>query len=1474
MRRALAKWSGGSLLVLVLLVALVAGAGATLLGTDWGLEQVRSVGESVANDTLNGSVSIGAIEGSVFSQLTVRDVELFDAEGQPIARVARVFVDHDFSALFASRFHAKTIAIDAPWARLETYPDGSNNFARLVPPSPPEPETASAGAPQFTVQVDALTVDDGAFAMTQDTKTSTVVEGLLVRLGVEAPLPDVRAKIERIAASLPEQALEVELRADGGYVGGAAEVETLEIEVDEHRVLRVRDTHFDPSSLALDGRLAIDVPADLVRKVSRQPDLAVALVATATASHDAAAERWVVALDGRLNEAPLEVDAGLATDLSELAARVALTDVAPESIHPLAPAADVDLVATAKGPLDDLTLEASATIRDLAHPAVRVGEVKATATAQGLTGVLDAEADVRVRDVVVLQPNGRPAPIRAPRATLRVGVEGESLRAEVKTLEVITRDVTWSGGGTRVRIDGDTVRIDDLALTSNAGALTASGTIDTADPLRKSRDVRLDVDQLRLATFSRIVPGAPRLGGVVQMNARVDGTEASIAVQGADLSFEDVAPLALDLDVDLVDGVLTASVAADGAKLGRADVTARVTTPADPIDVAAWRRSPLDRVRAASAKLAAVDVEELGRILNVPTLKGGRVEGEIVAGPRVRRIDGTITLRDLRVAQLAAKVDADLTLLADDEQTAARLGLDLDGRRVADVDASLAVTVQTLERDGVAALEAGDGRVDLQLERLAVEEILAAVSTSTMAPTLTGVVTGAAKIDKRGADLFADVDLHADDLRLRPSAPIVDGRVTVDVDASRLEARLWIEGPKDLSVAAHARVTPPTPIVDAEAWQVNPFDRIETVTASVTGAQLEAIAELVGTPLPPGTLELGLRTGPGLADTQLAFELRDVDVSPQLSKLGAAAVVFERDGATLADVGLYVDERPIADIDVRLPRSVRALAATEPDAFAKLPLAVDVRSVPFDITHVFSAKKLRERFRGALAITAKVSGVVQAPKVDATLSVGDGTLGGRAFERLDLKAHVEGGSVDATLAARQDDGGRLDADVKLRDDVDATLVAQRFALDFVGELLQATAGTTLGFESSSLDAKVTASGELAEPDVNGDLTLHAKRLAVAPGVPDLEDAEVRVNIAGQDLDLTAKGTAGGGNVSATAKATVFPAEALRFEAKLKTDDVRVSAGTTAALATMDVRVKGRQEPDALRVDVTLDGGTITLPGDPGGGSLHPIDPMQDVVFVDRAGLAAARAAKRAAQGEKASNTIVRIATKRAIGVEGEQVRTALEMSLTMVTTPRGPAIDGWVSLPRGKLQLIAHEYDINRARVVFDGRVPMDPRLDVVLTKDFDNAVFSVIVTGTSKKPELNFVADPSVYTRGELMQVFLGGEPGVESGGEVTPEQAAAAAAGLLLGPVTQAIRRSLPIDTLKLDLGDEGKTPALTLGKWITDSLFVAYTFTVDTNSPTPSTTSEGLLRYRFTGTWVAELRYAQGQRGSADVIWVKRF
>lgn len=1492
----IAIWAGVAAIVAV--VSLVVTV-LVILGTDYGRQTIVDVGSDVATDALNGSVKIGELNGSLFSDFTFRDIVVADERGHEMARVDRIRVAYELSALFDDQVHVKAVEIDGPRVRLETMADGRTNFEHLVPPSdePPKPEEPSGPPPELEVLLDRFTLDGFVFAMGPVDTATTMVERGAIRLSARAPLPNAEVKLERLSAYVVQQDLDVLVSATAAFVDEVAKIENLVVRADDHPLVGV-DASFAVATTKTDAKVRVDVPADLVRKLSKVPELELALTATITAEHAGPTKPWTVKTVGNLAGATIGADAKLPADLSSLDAKLAVSDLDPAPIHPAAPKGDIDVVAFARGPLDGLTATASITAADVRAPGTNVDHARITADITGIPEAIEGIARVRARGLeaggqrfgnasfdvtiadaaksILLDGSLTDAkPLAVPRIRAAVALS-DGVSVDVQELALATRDVEWRGESMKIDVTpAGTIVLEDIALASRAGSLTVAGRVEPSDPLRQSRDVALRIDALDLGAFSQIVPGVPKLAGRLDVGAFVDAGTSSVSVSGSNLAVDEVTPLNLDVLVNLAGRKLNAAIDLDGRRLGSAKVRAEAKTPADPLDVPAWRVRPLDRIENVEVVLDTLDLGEVGALAKVEDIEGGRVDAKIVLAER--KLDMDVDVQDALVKALSVPLDAALDLTSSPVRTDGRLDARLGERRVAEIDFGFDKGLTDLERRGAAAVRQANGKVEMNLERLSLGRLVGALNATTT-PPLAGVLTGNALIEKKGVDIEAHIDMYADDARGVPNAPLADGRVHVDLVDRRLDARLWLEGEGSLRVDAHAVVQTPADVMDAEAWKAIDFDRIQSVTASVSHAKLGVLGAMSGTELPSAELEAAVRFGPGLSKPSVYAGVRDVRLSPLLTPVGAVVTIRERGRKTHVELGAFANERPLLDAIVDVPKTVRQLAETNPKRIGRLPLNGRVRSPPFAIENLFAKRTVAERFAGTLDLLVNVAGVVDEPKVDAKIAVNGLKIGEDAFERFQIDAKVDGKDVTAKVAAEQTAGGKLSVDADVGKELEVAVAAEQFGIDFVAELLRATSGSALGLSSGKLDAKIDVTGEAASPKAVGTLLMSARRIVAAPGVPALDDAKIDVVLDGGDVEAKVRGEVGDGPVRVDTKATVFPAEALAFSTSIETERIRVTAGTTAAVVSMSIQIDGKRRGNKLEVDVVSDGGTVLLPGDPGGGDLHPIGGMEDVVFVDPAGRVAARRKAKAPPPPDALQTIVRVRTKDALKIEGDQVRTAVEVALDGRTMPEGFALDGTVQLPRGQLKLISHEYEIERAKVVFDGHIPIVPRVDVALTKDFGDTRFNVLVSGTAKDPDLRFTADPPIYTQGELMQIFLGGEPGVESSGEAPGSTALGAAAGILLGPVTQALRQSLPIDTIDFSTASSGEggndvSAALTLGKWITDELFVATKYTFETSGESGSSI-EGLLRYRFSGTWVGEVHYFHNYGGSAEVLWVKRF
>ena len=347
------------------------------------------------------------------------------------------------------------------------------------------------------------------------------------------------------------------------------------------------------------------------------------------------------------------------------------------------------------------------------------------------------------------------------------------------------------------------------------------------------------------------------------------------------------------------------------------------------------------------------------------------------------------------------------------------------------------------------------------------------------------------------------------------------------------------------------------------------------------------------------------------------------------------------------------------------------------------------------------------------------------------------------------------------------------------------------------------------------------------------------------------------------------GVAGGGKVSVDVQGAW---DEPRAKAKVHTEAARLNVGSLLVAVSTDVAMDLSRDGPRWLGNVDLEKVLVVLPDGSGKGRL-PIRSFDDVVYVDDiTGFDEEDDPDRAAKPKAdAVPYLLSIQTVQPIVVRGVDVDTTARAELKI--EPRGGAasITGEVAVVEGRLTILGHTYDIERGAAMLDGAVPPDPRLAARLVKQFETVTFYVDAGGTASEPTLGFSSNPSRYTEAELLGIFLGSTPDDSAAG-ANKDKAAGAAMSLLVGQVTSRLRGALPVDTVNLEMGDDEAQPSgVTVGKWITDDVFVSYTHRFDARRD--QNANQGTIRWRFSPGWVVEGVVGDFEH-SGDVLWVRRF
>jgi translocation and assembly module TamB len=229
-------------------------------------------------------------------------------------------------------------------------------------------------------------------------------------------------------------------------------------------------------------------------------------------------------------------------------------------------------------------------------------------------------------------------------------------------------------------------------------------------------------------------------------------------------------------------------------------------------------------------------------------------------------------------------------------------------------------------------------------------------------------------------------------------------------------------------------------------------------------------------------------------------------------------------------------------------------------------------------------------------------------------------------------------------------------------------------------------------------------------------------------------------------------------------------------------------------------------------------------------------------------------------------------TLNATRIESDEFRGLLRGKLELRADGEAIGLVGSIAADRGDLDLFGHRYYVERAGVSFDGSI--DPLLDVRITHDFPEVTTITQVRGRASAPELTMTSDPGTYSQGQLLGFLLGGDPGGDPQNSSATDKVAGAGTSFVANKLGGYVKSALPIDidVLRYEAASATGSAAVTVGTWITHTLFLAYRQHLSARPD--ENASEGNLEYWMTRRLMLE--GTAGDRGfnGLDLLWRKRY
>ncbi len=1470
------RWIKRGVLALFGLIVVAIVAVVIIIHTSFGREIVRSQIESQLNGIFMGGGSVGKVEGSPFTKLVLTDFVINGPDGKPAISVKKLTIGLALTALVSKRADLTSVTIDGLDVRLARNQDGSLQIANLLKPQP------SSG---WSVNIPDLQVHHGH--VVYDTGTEWMNADAIDLYGaIHMPFQGVLSANVTVHGAWRERAVGLDLTTVLTLFGDKLSLPSL---IARAGVVTVAGANVEivtpPEGGApiLGGMLIVSAPVVGVRQLV--PDLVlpgdIAFAATLSNSIP-----WTkISLRGHMGTTP--VHAMLDADINL------------KSVKGVIASGDLDLTTLTHGKVQGAG-------GGVVMFEIRPGEVGKLPSARGVfAGWGQVEDFPSARIAVAFDTLGDQARtvVGVSSENLRVAVEGQVLRVgqtltlSRSTIVASSTDPSKASGGKAPLHGSVSINLAAAGALLPQPDLAVTGRVEG----KRLRFQDLSVSTLKLSVNAKHLPRRPagkaelEMTGIVRGNIKLRALKVTAAnrsdgkIQVSARSKPRTSPWIVDVDALVTPpGKGTVTTVEIQRHLVRAGNGTEWTGTRGRIEIGERRIvvSELESesksgafaisgelVRATGDITAKVEAHGLA-LANFDATYRGVVDANIDITRRRGKFAGTVDLKGTGIAITSSPHVFDVE--AHVEGAADKLVVDASASSpafgsaaiVLDVDAPKDITNieqwKHLHREVIRTGKVSFKNVDL---------VKLAEAAGRPGEITSGKVDGELEFSAEKTDGLVHIrDLMAPALR---DVGVVNADLSLSpTNADELQATLTGTVATVGSFTAVARVGTPDHLFDPAAWVAQGPHALRGATLRVDEieidpSQLERLG--IATEM-RGRISAAAEISEAMESAQVAVDVKqlrgELFVQPVDAHFGAA---IDAVGTTTA-LSLRSGKITLLDVKGKVPLTMAELRANPRAALhAPLQITATIPSAPAAaLMGVFGRTEIiAGTLEGKIEITGTVSAPLATMKIVGTkLQVPPGPRNKpiKIIETMTIDGTWDGTIAKLNVDAVQPGGSlKLVAQVDPRNLKDGTATIQAKAFDLV-PLLAFMPGPA-GGAAGRLDANLTIKGlDPAVARIGGELHLVDARIPIAPQIGTLRRAKIDVVITEQGLKIDVVGKLGAGDVKLASTFQLEGATPVSGDATVTLRKVS-PIGNTEPVISADVTAHLTRKGDQWTADVAVRKGDIVVP-DASGEALDPVGAPTDMVF-----LSGKRVTKGPMKKEPPSHpSIIANITLYSTNVTATELRAVIHGKLQVTADAESVGVVGSVEADRADLDLFSRRYNVDKAAVYFDGST--DPLLDLRITHDFSDVSTITTIRGRLSKPELIMGADPGIYSQGQLLGFLLGGEPGGDPNSGSARDQATSAGSSFVANKLGGYVKKALPIDidVLRYEAATASSGSAVTVGKWITRSLFVAYRQHLE--SRLDQNRSEAELEYWLTRRLSVDGTVGDRGYSGLDLLWRKRY
>jgi autotransporter translocation and assembly factor TamB len=195
------------------------------------------------------------------------------------------------------------------------------------------------------------------------------------------------------------------------------------------------------------------------------------------------------------------------------------------------------------------------------------------------------------------------------------------------------------------------------------------------------------------------------------------------------------------------------------------------------------------------------------------------------------------------------------------------------------------------------------------------------------------------------------------------------------------------------------------------------------------------------------------------------------------------------------------------------------------------------------------------------------------------------------------------------------------------------------------------------------------------------------------------------------------------------------------------------------------------------------------------------------------------------------------------------------------------ALVGGARVLRGRYAFQRTRFDVRRGRLTFNGGIPADPLLDVEAVHRVEDITVLITVTGPSSAPTVLLSSDPPLPESDVLAYLVFGVplDQLAESQRMALQDAAGSFAAGLIASEAEMLLEDALPIDTLEIRIAEDGTPEEVSVGKYVSDRVFVRVG-----QSLGPNPRERVAAEYRLNRNWSIAGDLDSTESAGADLIF----